>query len=186
MKKQTISIESFAARSRYATIYSKLTISRLSDNFIPLQKVDRQGKVFYMVYPAPSKPKPLDIAINKVCDFWIEKMTGEANQDNGADDHINKMTMMLANMNMASSQAYLTKPKLDMFRAALAKLIREKWNGYDLTLRVDYDPDEILQNALDAADITDTMCMPWKTYTRIKKDFTVEASHTYNGQLKSL
>lgn len=126
------------------------------------------------------EPNLKDAAI-AVADWWAEKMQRPLNQDNGAHNEPGG-GMMFAFMNLASTNAQKTisPEKIEIFKSHIVSKIVAR---QPYMLSVDYDADDILQDACDAAGIN-SGSLPCKSHTSIQRDtFITRAKCGYGKPL---
>ena len=131
----------------------------------------------------------LEDAIIKVTLFWSDKSFRTAlNQNNGDESPQGSMSFMLMNMVSDKAQKSITDDKIKIFEKELAKEItgyRDKYPDSAVWMDVDYHPAAILANPAAQAEI-DPGCFPCKTWVRINRDNSVEASYQYGGDVIEL
>lgn len=131
----------------------------------------------------------LEDAILKTVMFWSDKSFRAAfNQNNGDDSPSGGLAFMLMNMNSLNAQKSVTDEKVKVFENILAEKLRtaaNQGNWYHMTLDVDYHPCQLLYESAIESNL-DPNCFPCKTFTRINKDFSVDAKYQYRGNLVKL
>jgi hypothetical protein len=115
--------------------------------------------------------------LEAAADWWAEQISGyKLNWDNGAqnegsaaDRKTGQLMWMLGNINANKAREEVTPEKLQKFKESLIKRISERWENsvgiyreYPLILSVDYDPDEILRESVNEAEINNGV-FPCKT-----------------------
>jgi hypothetical protein len=127
-------------------------------------------------------------AVKKTVAFWSEKsFRTPMNQDNGDDSPNGPMAHALMNMISLKAQESVTDEKIKMFEERLTELLLSAKDGhfFERELDVDYHPCAKIVQAAEHAGLNPD-CFPCKTFTRINRDFSVEAKYQYGGPLVKL
>jgi hypothetical protein len=98
-----------------------------------------------------------DQQIQVACDWWAQAISAPR-FDNGDRSFAGAMGQMLAQRLTTS----VTPEQITKFKAALAVGVRENQWPSGFSIRVDYDPDEVLAEAMHEAGISHNNA-PWKT-----------------------
>lgn len=122
--------------------------------------------------------KLTDEQIEKMVNWWGDAIS-QPKFDNGDDSYVGGMASVLANM--LASNNVPTAEQVTTFKDTLRKYLVEIDFMYDYTLRVDYNPCEVLAKAGDAADIADTR-FPWKTTMRVDDKGKVSVYYGYGAK----
>lgn len=122
--------------------------------------------------------------VETAVNWWSEKVRGGATHNNGADTFQSFMAMMMAD-SMVKPQE---DDKVEKFRNLLKDAIFSDYYSFSrhefMTLSCDYDPDRILSDCAEKADIF-TMNFPWKTNMRFR-DGGVQVKEGYGADYESL
>ena len=124
-------------------------------------------------------------AVAKTVRFWSEKsFKTKMNKNNGDDTGNSDLGSALMNLVTSKEQKNITIEKIKAFEKKLTELLMNS-DPWDRILAVDYAPDSRLREAAQHAGLSE-LCFPWKTFTRINRDNTVNASYQYRGELVEL
>lgn len=123
-------------------------------------------------------------AVKITVDWWIQKSFNETDtHDMGPDSDSAMFAQQLGN-ELAQMQRDKVQPEqIEMFREALTTglMAIEDKPPFSRICDVDYHPNHILSEAATAAGV-DLSVFPWKTFTRIKSDNTVEGRNGYGSE----
>lgn len=102
----------------------------------------------------------------KATNWWVDKIIALDHHDNGAKDDCNKMAMLM--MDVIASNNAVSKSQILIFKESLIKDLISCKRDF-IVFGVDYNPDEILYNAIKKAKIN-ACRLPIKTYMKINND----------------
>lgn len=136
----------------------------------------------------PRKHKKAFKAASVRCaNWWANKaFKTENNQDNGDNSISGALGMGLANMLAEKSREGVTRSKITIFTNSIINDIwKEKQENINawIMMDVDYHPCKILTDACHLSGL-DSLCLPIKTWTKIRKDNKVSASFGYRGKIE--
>lgn len=113
--------------------------------------------------------------------WWADQLRQPATLDNGDDTSQGAMTASFAYMLQKMEREKQSADKIDAFENALANIL-ERHNDPWFSFGVDYNPDRILSEAAEAAELDLGMTtLPWKT-RMFATDEQVKVSVGYRGE----
>jgi hypothetical protein len=102
----------------------------------------------------------------KAAKWWADQLRGNAELDNGDNSITGAMSFNLATKLQETKKQKQSPELIDKFELELTNVIMEQ--DRIRTIRVEYRPDALLQEAADRAELPLGMSMlPWKTTMRI-------------------